>query len=156
MEKQTQLKSDDCGHNLSSVQNLLAKHDTFNSGLEAFKNEGIKTIIQLKDQLSASQSNSNHEQARIRQKFDQVYDRWQALLAASDSRKSQLKVAEGRFRDIDDLFLLFAKKASTFNSWFENAEEDLTDPVRCNTIEEIHELIKAHERFLGIFYKKAY
>jgi spectrin alpha len=44
---------------------------------------------------------------------------------------------------------LFAKKASTFNSWFENAEEDLTDPVRCNSIDEIHELIKAHERFLG-------
>lgn len=32
---------------------------------------------------------------------------------------------------------MFAKKASAFNSWFENAEEDLTDPVRCNSIEEI-------------------
>ena len=38
---------------------------------------------------------------------------------------------------VEDLFLLFAKKASAFNSWFENAEEDLTDPVRCNSIEEI-------------------
>ena len=35
------------------------------------------------------------------------------------------------------MFLLFAKKASAFNSWFENAEEDLTDPVRCNSVEEI-------------------
>ena len=38
---------------------------------------------------------------------------------------------------MEDLFLLFAKKASSFNSWFENAEEDLTDPVRCNSVEEI-------------------
>ena len=38
---------------------------------------------------------------------------------------------------VEDLFLLFAKKASAFNSWFENAEEDLTDPVRCNSVEEI-------------------
>lgn len=40
-------------------------------------------------------------------------------------------------RQVEDLFLLFAKKASAFNSWFENAEEDLTDPVRCNSVEEI-------------------
>jgi spectrin alpha len=39
-EKQAQLRSDDVGHNLTSVQNLLAKHDTFNSGLNAFENEG--------------------------------------------------------------------------------------------------------------------
>ena len=38
---------------------------------------------------------------------------------------------------VEDLFLLFAKKASEFNSWFENAEEDLTDPVRCNSVEQI-------------------
>ena len=147
-EKQAQLRSDDCGHNLTSVQNLLAKHDTFNSGLNAFENEGIKNIIGLKDQLTSSLS-SQQDLQRIKQKFEQVYERWQSLIAASDSRKSQLKVAEAKFREIDDLYLLFAKKASTFNSWFENAEEDLTDPVRCNTIEEIHELIKAHERFMN-------
>ena len=146
-EKQAQLRSDDCGNNLSSVQNLIAKHDTFVSGLTAFENEGIKTIIQLKDQLSQSQA--SQESQRIKQKFDQVIERWHALLAASDSRRSQLKVAEAKFRNIDDLYLLFAKKASTFNSWFENAEEDLTDPVRCNSIDEIHELIKAHERFMS-------
>lgn len=146
-EKQAQLHSDDCGHNLTSVQNLLAKHDTFNSGLEAFNNEGIKTIQQLKDQISTGLQTS--DLARVRQRYDQVYERWQALLAASDSRRAQLKVAEANFRNIDELYLQFAKKASTFNSWFENAEEDLTDPVRCNTIEEIRELISAHERFLA-------
>jgi spectrin alpha len=151
-EKQAQLRSTDTGHNLSSVQNLLAKHDTFVSGLQAFENEGIKTIIQLKDQLSAAISASSasaQDEARIKQKFDLVLERWNSLLAASDSRRSELKVSESKFRDIEELYLLFAKKASTFNSWFENAEEDLTDPVRCNSTDEIHELIKAHERFLS-------
>ena len=129
---------------------MIAKHDTFVSGLQAFENEGIKTIIQLKDQLSESMpSQSDSEASRIKHKFDQVIERWNSLLATSDSRRSQLKVAEARFKNIDDLYLLFAKKASTFNSWFENAEEDLTDPVRCNSIDEIHELIKAHERFMS-------
>ena len=151
LEKQAQLRSDDCGHNLSSVQNLLAKHDTFMSGLQAFDHEGIQTIKQLKDQLSTSLASpqSHEETFRIKQKFDHVIERWQSLLAASDSRRSQLRVAEAKFRDIEELYLLFAKKASTFNSWFENAEEDLTDPVRCNSTDEIHELIKAHERFLS-------
>lgn len=45
------------------------------------------------------------------------------------------------------MFLTFAKKASAFNSWFENAEEDLTDPVRCNSLEEIRALREAHEAF---------
>lgn len=48
---------------------------------------------------------------------------------------------------MEDLFLTFAKKASAFNSWFENAEEDLTDPVRCNSLEEIKALREAHEAF---------
>lgn len=43
--------------------------------------------------------------------------------------------------------MTFAKKASAFNSWFENAEEDLTDPVRCNSLEEIKALREAHEAF---------
>lgn len=43
--------------------------------------------------------------------------------------------------------MTFAKKASAFNSWFENAEEDLTDPVRCNSLEEIRALREAHGQF---------
>ena len=48
---------------------------------------------------------------------------------------------------VEDLFLTFAKKASAFNSWFENAKEDLTDPVRCNSLEEIKALREAHDAF---------
>ena len=64
-------------------------------------------------------------------------DRWQKLLADSDSRKQRLLRLQDQYRQVEDLYLTFAKKASAFNSWFENAEEDLTDPVRCNSVEEI-------------------
>lgn len=53
---------------------------------------------------------------------------------------------------IEELYLNFAKKASAFNSWFENAEEDLTDPVRCNSLEEIRALREAHGRFQDSLY----
>lgn len=65
----------------------------------------------------------------------------------SDGRKQQLLRMQNQFRQIEELYLTFAKKASAFNSWFENAEEDLTDPVRCNSIEEIKALREAHAQF---------
>lgn len=63
--------------------------------------------------------------------------RWQLLLDNSEGRKASLLKLQAQYRQIEDLYLTFAKRASAFNSWFENAEEDLTDPVRCNSIEEI-------------------
>lgn len=68
-------------------------------------------------------------------------------MADSDARKQQLLHMQEQFRQIEELFLTFAKRASAFNSWFENAEEDLTDPVRCNSIEEIKALKDAHAQF---------
>ncbi len=73
--------------------------------------------------------------------------RWISLLDASESRKQRLMGMQDQFRQIEELYLTFAKKASAFNSWFENAEEDLTDPVRCNSIEEIRALREAHAQF---------
>jgi spectrin alpha len=76
-----------------------------------------------------------------------VIARWNSLLDASESRKQRLLSMQDQFRQIEELYLTFAKKASAFNSWFENAEEDLTDPVRCNSIEEIRALREAHAQF---------
>ena len=79
--------------------------------------------------------------------------RWQKLLSDSDARKQRLLRLQEQYRQVEDLYLTFAKKASTFNSWFENAEEDLTDPVRCNSIEEIKvgDAGIGHFRFLPVF-----
>uniref|UniRef100_A0A674EFG1 Spectrin alpha, non-erythrocytic 1 n=1 Tax=Salmo trutta TaxID=8032 RepID=A0A674EFG1_SALTR len=124
-EKENSLKTDDYGRDLSSVQTLLTKQETFDAGLQAFQQEGITNITALKDQLLAAK----HVQSKA----------IEARHAALMKRWNQLKV--------EDLFLTFAKKASAFNSWFENAEEDLTDPVRCNSLEEIRALRDAHEAF---------
>ncbi|UYV70522.1 SPTAN1 [Cordylochernes scorpioides] len=143
-DKETRVRSEDFGRDLSSVQTLLTKQETFDAGLAAFEQEGIHSITQLKEQLVAS----NHEQTpAIIRRHDDVLTRWHNLLAASEARKQKLLHMLQQFKQIEDLFLTFAKKASAFNSWFENAEEDLTDPVRCNSIEEIKTLREAHTQF---------
>ena len=108
--------------------------ETFDAGLQAFEKEGIQTITSLKDQLIQAQ----HAQTpAIQKRYNDVMERWQKLLNDSDGRKQRLLRLQDKYRQIEDLYLTFAKKASAFNSWFENAEEDLTDTVRCNSVEEI-------------------
>ncbi len=143
-DKEAYIKSEEFGRDLSSVQTLLTKQETFDIGLEAFENEGINNITSLRDQLVSA----NHSQTTaINRKYDEVISRWQKLLADSNSRKQRLLQVQEQFRQIEELYLTFAKKASAFNSWFENAEEDMTDPVRCNSIEEIKSLREAHAQF---------
>uniref|UniRef100_A0A8C4X8M7 Spectrin alpha chain, non-erythrocytic 1 n=1 Tax=Erpetoichthys calabaricus TaxID=27687 RepID=A0A8C4X8M7_ERPCA len=143
-EKENSLKTDDYGRDLSSVQTLLTKQETFDAGLQAFQQEGITNITALKDQLVASK----HVQSKaIETRHAALMKRWNQLLSNSAARKKKLLEAQEHFRKVEDLFLTFAKKASAFNSWFENAEEDLTDPVRCNSLEEIRALRDAHEAF---------
>uniref|UniRef100_A0A8C7IW11 Spectrin alpha, non-erythrocytic 1 n=1 Tax=Oncorhynchus kisutch TaxID=8019 RepID=A0A8C7IW11_ONCKI len=143
-EKENSLKTDEYGRDLSSVQTLLTKQETFDAGLQAFQQEGITNITALKDQLLAAK----HVQSKaIETRHAALMKRWNQLLDNSQARKKKLLEAQEHFRKVEDLFLTFAKKASAFNSWFENAEEDLTDPVRCNSLEEIRALRDAHEAF---------
>ncbi|KAL3118198.1 hypothetical protein niasHT_004080 [Heterodera trifolii] len=142
-DKEPHVRSADFGRDLSSVQLLVNKQDIDN-GLNNFEHEGIQRVTELKDQLLEAE----HEQsAAIEQRHRAVIQRWQQLLANSLERRRKLNEAQAHFKQIEDLYLTFAKKASAFNSWFENAEEDLTDPVRCNSLEEIRALREAHTEF---------
>ncbi|XP_037907780.1 spectrin alpha chain isoform X2 [Hermetia illucens] len=143
-DKEGYVRSEEFGRDLSTVQTLLTKQETFDAGLNAFEKEGIHNITTLKDQLI----NANHAQSpAILKRHEDVLSRWQKLRAASEARKARLLDMQDQFKQIEELYLTFAKKASAFNSWFENAEEDLTDPVRCNSIEEIRALREAHAQF---------
>jgi len=143
-EKESYVRSNEFGRDLSTVKTLLTKQETFDIGLEAFENEGISNITALKEHLVST----GHSQSdAINKKYQDVIGRWQKLLSDSNNRKARLIQVQDQFREIEELFLTFAKKASAFNSWFENAEEDMTDPVRCNSVEEIKSLRDAHKQF---------
>merc|ERR1712223_2128052 len=143
-DKESYVRSDEFGRDLSSVQTLLTKQETCDIGLDAFENEGIQNITALKDQLVMAGHNQSDS---INKKYEEVISRWQKLLSDSNNRKQRLLQVQEQFRQIEELYLTFAKKASAFNSWFENAEEDMTDPVRCNSVEEIRSLREAHKQF---------
>ena len=173
--QESYVRSDEFGRDISSVQTLLTKQENFDIGLDAFENEGkfilcqldinyvliflldlsitikffnltpgIQNITALKDQLVMAGHNQSDS---INKKYEEVISRWQKLLSDSNNRKQRLLQVQEQFRQIEELYLTFAKKASAFNSWFENAEEDMTDPVRCSSVEEIRSLREAHKKF---------
>ncbi|XP_057290447.1 spectrin alpha chain, non-erythrocytic 1-like isoform X2 [Hydractinia symbiolongicarpus] len=142
--KESYVKGDQGTKDISAAQTLLTKQDTFDAGLRAFENEGIARVTALKDELVKAE----HEQSQaIIQKHDNLMSRWQQLLKDAKERRDRLIEQQRHHQMVEDLFLMFAKKASEFNSWFENAEEDLTDPVRCNSVDQIKALLDAHSAF---------
>ena len=60
-------------------------------------------------------------------------------------QRAEILAVQIQFRQIEELYLTLAKKASAFNSWFENLEEDMTDPVRCNSIKVPLRLMKLRD-----------
>ena len=144
-DKQPQATSNDYGKDLASVQGLIGKHDAFDASLTAFQSR-IDALAATRDELvSANNSRRSDVQARERSVATKL---WSELRAAAQTRKDALGKSQLKFQQVDDLFLEFAQKSSQFNSWFENAEEDLTDPVRVNSLDEIEALRSAHSQFM--------
>eukprot|EP00049_Salpingoeca_infusionum_P019358 m.361515 g.361515 ORF g.361515 m.361515 type:complete len:2425 (-) comp19658_c0_seq1:287-7561(-) len=143
-DKLPQVASGEAGKDLAAVQALRAKQDTLAAACNTFR-ERIASFQQLSQKLIAGE---NSHAAEINAREAAVVAKWNALLEQAETRMAQLERSLATFEEIDDLFLKFAQKASQFNSWFENAEEDLTDPVRVNSLDEIHELHRAHQQFM--------
>lgn len=72
-DKEVHVKSEEYGRDLSSVQTLLTKQETFDAGLAAFEHEGIQNISALKDQLVAR---DHIQKSAIIRRHDDVITRY--------------------------------------------------------------------------------
>ena len=57
-------------------------------------------------------------------------ERWNQLKKDSQAKKNRLLALQEQYKQLEDLYLLWAKKASGFISWMENEEEELMEPVK--------------------------
>uniref|UniRef100_A0A8B7WBU1 Spectrin alpha chain, erythrocytic 1-like n=1 Tax=Castor canadensis TaxID=51338 RepID=A0A8B7WBU1_CASCN len=145
-EKETSLKAKDNGGDLTAFLTLLAKQDTLDASLQSFQQEQLSEITDLKDQLAAAQ----HSQTKaIEERHAALLRRWEQLLEASAAHRQKLLEKQLPLQKAEELFMEFAHKASAFNNWCENAEEDLSEPVHCVSLNEIRQLQKDHEAFLA-------
>ncbi|XP_007530647.2 spectrin alpha chain, erythrocytic 1 [Erinaceus europaeus] len=145
-EKEASLKTGGNGADLGTFLTFLAKQDTLDASIQSFQQERLSEITDLKDHLVAAQ----HSQAKaIEERHIALLRRWEQLLEASATHRQKLLEKQLPLQKAEELFMEFAHKASAFNNWCENAEEDLMEPVHCISLNEIRQLQKDHEAFLA-------
>ncbi|KAL4674791.1 hypothetical protein H8959_018725 [Pygathrix nigripes] len=145
-DKETSLKTNGNGADLGDFLTLLAKQDTLDASLQSFQQKRLPEITDLKDQLIAAQ----HSQSKaIEERYAALLKRWEQLLEASAVHRQKLLEKQLPLEKAEDLFMEFAHKASAFNNWCEKAEENLSEPVHCVSLNEIRQLQKDHEDFLA-------
>ncbi|EPQ17489.1 Spectrin alpha chain, erythrocyte [Myotis brandtii] len=145
-EKERSLKINGNGADLTAFLTLLAKQDTLDASVQSFQQERLGKITDLKDQLVAAQ----HSQSKaIEERHAALLRRWEQLLEACAAHRQKLLEKQLPLQKAEELFMEFAHKASAFNHWCENAEEDLSENVHCVSLNEIRQLQKDHEAFLA-------
>eukprot|EP00116_Pleurobrachia_bachei_P004605 sb/3464867/ len=132
------------GGDLTSCEVLINRHSNFLASLASF-NDTIDGLSELQERLTAAQ----HAQSKaIKQRHTDVMRRWDKLCAESEAKKKRLTTAHAHFLEIEKLFQGFAAKASQFNGWYENAEEDLTELIYTSSMEECKQLRDGHSEFV--------
>lgn len=71
-DKEGQVRSEEYGKDISSVQTLITKQETFDAGLAAFENESIANLTAMKEELLA---NKHARAVAIRQRHLEVMKR---------------------------------------------------------------------------------
>ena len=144
-DKMSAASSTEVGKDLASVEELVTKHDTFHASLLAFNESQLSVFTVMKEARATSDPEGKVE-ARHATVIMQITD----LEQSSNTRRDALLTSHAQFKRIDALLLDFAKKGSTFNMWFENAEEDLSDPVfnQLNSLDEVASEEKKFDEFM--------
>ncbi|GAA6072150.1 alpha-actinin-2b, partial [Tachysurus ichikawai] len=88
-----------------------------------------------------------HDVAAVNQRCQSICDVWDKLGTLTQKRREALERTEKLLETVEQLFLEYAKRSAPFNNWIEGAMEDLQDMFIVHTIDEVQNLITAHEQF---------
>ncbi|XP_048864537.1 alpha-actinin-2b [Brienomyrus brachyistius] len=128
---------------LMDVRALLKKHEAFESDLAAHQDR-VEQIAALAQELNEL---DYHAVAAVNERCQKICDLWDQLGTLTQKRREALERTEKLLETIDQLFLEYAKRSALFNNWMESAMEDLQDMFMVHSVEEVQNLISAHEQF---------
>nr|L7UZ85.1 RecName: Full=Alpha-actinin; AltName: Full=F-actin cross-linking protein; AltName: Allergen=Der f 24 [Dermatophagoides farinae]AGC56214.1 alpha-actinin [Dermatophagoides farinae] len=128
---------------LNEIKALKKKHEAFESDLAAHQDR-VEQIAAIAQELNAL---GYHDIASINARCQRICDQWDRLGTLTTRRRQALDEAEQILEKVDLFHLEFAKRAAPFNNWLDETREDLVDMFIVHSIEEIQQLIDAHESF---------
>ena len=124
---------------------MKKKHEAFESDLAAHQDR-VEQIAAIAQELNVLHY---HDVTSVNTRCQLICDQWDRLGTLTAQRRQGLDEAERILEKIDQLYLDFAKRAAPFNNWLDGAKEDLLDMFIVHSIEEIQDLVEAHEQFKG-------
>ncbi|XP_052058646.1 alpha-actinin-like isoform X2 [Mytilus californianus] len=130
---------------LNELKAMKKKHEAFESDLAAHQDR-VEQIAAIAQELNVLHY---HDVQTVNTRCQLICDQWDRLGTLTAQRRQGLEEAEKILEKIDQLYLDFAKRAAPFNNWLDGAKEDLLDMFIVHSIEEIQDLVEAHEQFKG-------
>ncbi|CAH8668404.1 unnamed protein product, partial [Dicrocoelium dendriticum] len=136
-------KRDYEGASLSSLRAMAQKHDAFEVDLGSHQDrvERIVAIAEELNELGYADVDS------VNARTQQIASEWDRLGQLSQQRRHEIHKILDVLNQLDQLHLSFAKRVAPFNTWLEQAQEDLQDMFIVNKVEDITALISGHENF---------
>ena len=135
---------------LSMILAGLTKQENMEDSLKTYKT-GLNAIEKIHYELLESGHPNSEE---ISTKWKEIADSWQKLEDATKARRERLNKSREQLKSHQDLCIEFARQASAFNSWYENVEENLTDPIRSRSVDEANERISEHETYAKVGFQR--
>jgi actinin alpha len=135
-QKEVSLASEDVGSNLTEVRAKLKNHEIFEGEFEG-QDVRLKSLSEIADELT---SLGYKDVGNVKERLDTLNGKWGNLHNLADNRKALLEKEYQRQQQIEDWLLDFAKRTLQLAIWLDNADEILTDPISCESVEAVEAL----------------
>jgi hypothetical protein len=143
-DRQRRLAAENINANdMSLLSALLIKQDNLEDSLKSFESEGINATGALFIKLEEAK---HQDLEQVDLKWEELKLDWDELKRLTKNRRDKLEQQKSNLRGFDELCIEFAKRAGAFNSWFENVEENLTDPITSGSVQEVEKRFVDHEK----------
>ncbi|KAF7233347.1 hypothetical protein EG68_04397 [Paragonimus skrjabini miyazakii] len=136
-------KRDYEGASLSSLRAMAQKHVTFEADLGSHQSR-VERIVAIAEELNKL---NYADVATVNAKTERIVSEWDNLGQLSQMRRIGIHKILDVLNQIDRLHLSFAKRVAPFNTWLEQAQEDLQDMFIVNKVDDIMALVNGHENF---------
>merc|ERR1719220_22655 len=112
----------------SEIDGLISQHQVFTVGLRVFEDEALENLRNLAKAIA---------DGSVKTLLDNTNEKWRILIEVSSQRQILLEKAKKEFEAFDALLIQFAEQASSFNNWYEKLEEEFSNPVYADSVEDI-------------------
>jgi len=131
--KEVVWSSEEFGHNLTEVRAKIKNYEIFEGEFEG-QEFRLKALVASCNELIALQYK---DAERVKTRLEELTGNWSNLHRLAKVRKESLAQEFKKQQQIEDWVLDFSKRSLQLTIWLDNADEILTYPLHCESLEGV-------------------